>query len=162
MKDKWQETAKEIGGLAQQKSIVITAAESCTAGGVAYAITTIPGSSAWFEQGFVTYSNRAKQSMLGVNLETLDQFGAVSEETVEEMVDGALNHSGADLGVAISGIAGPDGGSIDKPVGTVCFAWAGVGASLVERHYFEGERQAVRQQAITVALNGLLMRLKEN
>ena len=162
MKDKWQMLVKEIGELALQQKVVMTAAESCTAGGVAYALTAIPGSSGWFEQGFITYSNKAKQSMLGVNSTTLDQFGAVSEETVLEMVEGALSRSGAGLGVAISGIAGPDGGSADKPVGTVWFAWAGPGSPLTEYHHFEGDRQSVREQAITVALSGLLARLKEN
>lgn len=161
--DKWQALTSNIGELAIQQGIVITTAESCTGGGVAYALTATPGSSAWFEQGFVTYSNQAKQDILGVKQATLTDYGAVSEETVVEMAEGALARAKAKLSVAISGIAGPDGGSDDKPVGTVWFAWAkGNAACQAECHYFAGDRQEVREKAITLALSGLLKCLKEN
>lgn len=135
------------------------AAESCTGGWIAKAITDIPGASQCFCYGIVSYSNGAKESLLGVSPETLKSFGAVSEETVREMADGALRLSGADLSVAVSGIAGPEGGSADKPVGTVCFAWAerSGGTALVHyaRQRFRGDRQAVREQSVLFALRGL-------
>ncbi len=144
--------------LKPQKIMIVTA-ESCTGGWVSEAITAIPGSSAWFDRGFVTYSNIAKHEMLGVKLSTLDQFGAVSEETAREMVVGALNNSHADLSVAITGIAGP-GGSDDethgKPVGTVWFAWADQDSIVSRQHLFKGDRAKVREQAVVTALEGLL------
>ena len=150
-----QALVSDIGELAIQKEIVITTAESCTAGGVAYALTAIPGSSSWFEEGFVTYSNQAKIYMLNVKSATLEKYGAVSKETVVEMANGALIQSDAQISIAISGIAGPDGGSDDKPVGTVWFAWVGVSTYQTECHCFEGGRQSVREQAIKHALVGL-------
>ena len=126
-------------------------------GGVATAMTDIAGSSAWFDRAFVTYSNAAKQEMLEVDAETLAVFGAVSEPVVSEMAAGALAHSRGDIAVAISGIAGPLGGSEEKPVGTVCFAWADkTGKSKVETCHFAGDRQEVRQQAVEKALSGLI------
>ena len=134
-------------------------AESCTGGLVAGAITDIAGSSGWFERGFVTYSNEAKIELLGVRPETLDRFGAVSEQTAREMVSGALERSRADIAVAVTGIAGPSGGTADKPVGLVWFAW-GVRGGVVEAvsHHFPGDRAAVREASVAVALDGILDR----
>jgi len=141
----------------QRRGWQVTTAESCTGGGLAFAITSVPGSSAWFERAYVTYSNAAKVAELGVSEATLQAEGAVSEATVREMAAGALRESGAHLAVAISGIAGPDGGSAEKPVGTVCFAWQQAGTEPVTaRHLYRGNREAVREQAIITAFNGLL------
>jgi nicotinamide-nucleotide amidase len=135
----------------------LVTAESCTGGGIAASLTDIAGSSQWFERGFVTYSNQAKQEMLGVSDETLANHGAVSEATVSEMVTGALGHSRAQVAVAVSGIAGPGGGTLDKPVGTVCLAWQLAGADPVVRtEHFDGDRAAVRAQTVECALRGLL------
>ena len=135
----------------------IVTAESCTAGLVAAAITEVAGSSAWFERGYVTYSNTAKQEMLGVLGVTLAQHGAVSEACVREMALGALSRSHADVAVAISGIAGPTGGTPDKPVGMVCFGWATMlGVVHTATAYFDGDRSSVRDQAACLALEGVL------
>ncbi len=135
----------------------LVTAESCTGGGVAYYNTNLAGSSNWFERGFVTYSNLAKEECLGVKHETLIQWGAVSEQTASEMAEGALENSQAQVSIAITGIAGPDGGSIEKPVGTVWFAWAGINfetqSQLVS---LKGDRQEIRNQCIEIALQGLL------
>ncbi|MBT7307554.1 MAG: nicotinamide-nucleotide amidohydrolase family protein [Gammaproteobacteria bacterium] len=134
----------------------VAAAESCTGGWIAKLLTDLPGSTAWFERGFVTYSNEAKVDMLGLSAATLQQHGAVSEATVKEMVAGALDHSHADLAVAVSGIAGPSGGSVDKPVGLVWFGWQRRdGRCHCESRQFEGGRDAVRAQTVWVALKGL-------
>lgn len=147
----------QLGDALRRRGWTVTAAESCTGGGVAYAFTSVSGSSDWFECGFVTYSNRIKTEKLGVSPATLEQEGAVSEATVREMVSGALRESGADLAVAISGIAGPEGGSVQKPVGTVCFAWQAAGSEPVTaQHLYKGNRDAVREQSILTALQGLL------
>lgn len=138
---------------------LLATAESCTGGWVAAAVTAIPGSSDWFERGFVTYSNDAKRELLGVRAETLTQHGAVSEVTAREMAGGALLHSRAHIAVAITGIAGPGGGSIAKPVGTVCFAWAIPGGAVdATTQRFAGDREAIRRQAVIVALQGVLER----
>jgi nicotinamide-nucleotide amidase len=135
----------------------VATAESCTGGGVATAFTALAGSSRWFERGFVTYSNESKHEMLGLSLATLQGHGAVSAQTVAEMAKGALTHSHAEWSLAISGIAGPDGGTPDKPVGTVCFGWAGPsGLARCECHVFPGDRQAVREQAVRLSIKGLL------
>jgi nicotinamide-nucleotide amidase len=140
----------------------LTVAESCTGGWLAKVITDLPGSSAWFECGYVTYSNRSKQSMLGVTEETLNAHGAVSETTVSEMTQGALKQSCADIALAVSGIAGPDGGSEEKPVGTVCFAWQRQGeAANVSRERFSGDREAVRLQSVRYLLTKLKALLDE-
>jgi nicotinamide-nucleotide amidase len=140
----------------------LATAESCTGGWVAKVCTDLVGSSGWFERGLVTYSNASKQELLGVSAETLNQHGAVSEQTVQEMALGILRHSHAQWGLAISGIAGPGGGSASKPVGTVCIAWAGPGDWLVKRSYrFDGDRDEVRRQAVETALNVLCNRLRE-
>ena len=146
--------------LAQQR-LLLTTAESCTGGGIAETLTGIAGASAWFDRGFVTYSNEAKLSMLGVSQSTLDRFGAVSEATALEMARGAISHSSAHVSVAVTGIAGPDGGTPDKPVGTVWIAWGQkLGYAEARRFQFDGDRNAVRQQAILEAILGLNARLK--
>ena len=153
--------ATELGKALGQRGWLAATAESCTGGGVATAITDIAGSSGWFDRGFVTYTNQAKQQMLGVSGESLQQHGAVSEAVVLEMARGALAHSSAAISVAISGIAGPGGATEDKPVGTVWFAWAdrsGRHHSLLAR--FDGDRRQVRQQAVRQALSGLLALLR--
>ena len=149
--------AAQLGGLLKSHGLMLATAESCTGGGVAQAVTSVAGSSAWFERGFVTYSNQSKQEMLGVSEVTLMQHGAVSEATVREMVAGALEKSGAQMALAVSGIAGPDGGTPDKPVGTVWFAW-GLKNSVVhaERHQFLGNRAEVRAHAVHTALQGAI------
>ncbi|MGI1678227.1 MAG: nicotinamide-nucleotide amidohydrolase family protein [Cellvibrionaceae bacterium] len=155
----------------------VTTAESCTGGGVAYTFTELSGSSSWFEAGFVVYSNRIKHEMLGVSRTTLHEHGAVSQMVVEQMAMGALNKSGANISVAISGIAGPDGGSVEKPVGTIWFAWAvnpsnkfqlkkqNHHASLLgchtELHQLEGDRESIREQAIVIAIKGLIEQLSK-
>ena len=147
----------QIGDLLKAKRYTLALAESCTGGLASATITDIAGSSAWFENGFITYSNAAKQSMLGVSEATLNQYGAVSEQTASEMVSGALNHSQANLAASITGIAGPAGGSADKPVGTVCFAYAIKNQPVTTiTHHFTGNRQAIRHQSVIQLLNGLI------
>ncbi len=149
--------AEQLAELCLKTSKKLVTAESCTGGGVAEILTRIPGSSGWFERGFVTYSNAAKQELLGVPLETLQQFGAVSEETAAAMVIGAVKNSHAQIGVSITGIAGPDGGTPDKPVGTVCFGWCFAEDNVrTTRIVFDGDRQSVREQSCLLALQGLL------
>ncbi len=149
--------AATTGQLLLARNESLTLAESCTGGGLACAVTEIPGSSAWFERSFVTYSNAAKSELLGVPEITIERHGAVSEATARAMAEGALAHSPAHWAVAITGIAGPAGGSADKPVGTVCFAWAGrdLGCQAQTR-CFSGDRSAVRAQSVAYALRGLI------
>lgn len=137
----------------------VATAESCTGGGIAEALTRVPGSSACFGFGLVSYSNAAKESLLGVRAETLREHGAVSEAVVREMAEGALALSGADLAVAVSGVAGPGGGTAGKPVGTVWFAWArgGLGTEAV-LHRLAGDRAAIRAESVRLALEGLIAR----
>jgi len=138
----------------------LVTAESCTGGGIAYFVTAVAGSSQWFDRGWVTYSNESKQRLLNVPGEVLAQHGAVSAETVACMLDGALQHASADVAVAVSGIAGPGGGSEAKPVGTVYIGWHCPGhGAVVERKLFSGDRQAVRLASIGKALQGLLAKL---
>jgi len=145
--------AAELGATLAERGWMLAAAESCTGGWAAQAITSVAGSSAWFDRGFVTYSNEAKRDMLGVRAETLAEHGAVSEATVREMAEGALRHSRAQAAFAISGIAGPGGGSDSKPVGTVCFAWSAAGQpAAAETRHFDGDRCLVRMQAVAYAL----------
>ncbi len=154
------ELSQALGSACLQRRLLVATAESCTGGWAAQVITHTAGSSAWFERGFVTYANEAKIEMLGVSPETLAEFGAVSQETAAEMASGALKNSKAMISLAITGIAGPTGGSPGKPVGTVCFAWcrAGVDAE-TERQLFSGDREAIRRQALVHALKGLLRRI---
>lgn len=148
---------QRLGDHLQQRQWRIATAESCTGGGVAAAITAIPGSSAWFEYGIVSYANSAKQKLLGVNTTTLAHDGAVSEAVVIEMARGVLALAGADIAVAISGVAGPGGGSAEKPVGTVWFAWVTTkGEIKTELKCFGGDRAAVQKQAVAFALQGTL------
>jgi nicotinamide-nucleotide amidase len=146
-----------VGAKLRAKRLMLTTAESCTGGWVAQAVTAIGGSSEWFERGFVTYSDAAKREMLGVSVRTLVAHGAVSEETAREMAAGALAHSRAQLAVAITGIAGPTGGSPEKPLGMVCFAWAAKhGVLSAETRHFKGNRESVRRQSVIAALQGVL------
>lgn len=155
--------AARLGGLLKSHGLMLATAESCTGGGVAQAITEVAGSSVWFERGFVTYSNLSKQQMLGVAEATIMQYGAVSEATVREMVSGALAHSAAQVALSVSGIAGPDGGTPDKPVGTVWFAWALKNTSVhAERHQFSGNRAEVRVHAVHTALQGAINLLSQH
>jgi nicotinamide-nucleotide amidase len=151
--------AVALGDAAKARKTMLATAESCTGGLVAGAITAVAGSSEWFERGFVTYSNAAKTEQIGVPEETLERFGAVSEETALAMARGALNASKAQWAVAITGVAGPSGGSAEKPVGTVCFAWAGPDAVTASRLHFAGDRAAIRRESVAVALQGLIDRL---
>lgn len=134
----------------------LTVAESCTGGGLAYSITSVGGSSAWFEQGFVTYSNMAKTQQLGVDASLIENFGAVSGQTVLAMAEGALKRASANIAVSISGIAGPSGGTADKPVGTVWVAWATKDTHYNQLFHFAGDRKTVREEAIAAALEGLI------
>ncbi|MEL7400051.1 MAG: CinA family protein [Pseudomonadota bacterium] len=144
-----------LADMLKSRDLRLVTAESCTGGGIATALTDVAGSSQWFECGFVTYSNEAKTRYLDVSPLILEQFGAVSEETVRAMVAGAVNNSLGDVAVAVSGVAGPGGGSEDKPVGTVWFAWGNANQQIVQRLQFEGDRQQVRQQAVEVGIQGI-------
>lgn len=153
------ELAVEAGHWLRRRSARLTTAESCTGGWVAKAVTDVAGSSDWFERGFVTYSNESKQEMLGVRTSTLERVGAVSEAVVREMAAGALAHSRAQWAVAVSGVAGPGGGSADKPVGTVWIAWTNdEGRGWARRFRFDGDREAVRRSTVMAALSGLIGR----
>lgn len=146
-----------VGNKLKEGGAWVTCAESCTGGWVAKALTDIAGSSAYFDRGFVTYSNAAKHDLLGVQESTLESYGAVSEAVVQEMARGALRKANADFAISISGIAGPDGGSAEKPVGTVWFAFAtGEGQIVARKQLFHGDRDAVRLQATVFALQTLL------
>ncbi len=150
----------KVGDALKSHGVMMAAAESCTGGWIGQAVTMVPGSSKWFDRGFVTYTNDAKQEMLGVSASTLKDFGAVSEQTVREMVAGALSRSKARVAVAVSGIAGPDGGTTAKPVGTVLLAWGTKGgATHALSVHFSGDRDAVRRQTVFAALEGLLAML---
>lgn len=157
--------AERLAGRLARRLLELSArlvtAESCTGGALAEILTRLPGSSGWFERGFVTYSNEAKLELLHVRQETLARYGAVSEETAREMVIGAVYNSRARIGVAITGIAGPDGGLPDKPVGTVCLGWLLPGVEVRTRRVrFAGDRRAVRARACVCALEGLLAGLE--
>lgn len=152
--------SQQCGELLQRHGWLLTTAESCTGGWVAQIITAIAGSSAWFERGFITYSNEAKQDMLGVPSEILQRHGAVSEAVVLAMAQGALQHSRAQVSIAISGIAGPTGGSATKPVGTVWIAWATPEQLFAKHFIFNGDRQQVREHAVRAALTELRQLLK--
>ena len=149
--------AQAVGIALKQNSLMLVTAESCTGGWVGEAVTMIPGSSEWFERGFITYTNVAKQEMLGVRAATLADHGAVSEQTVREMAEGALARSHAHIAVSVSGVAGPSGGTAAKPVGMVCFGWGWRDAEAVSlTRHFAGDREAVRRQAVIEALEGVL------
>ncbi len=152
-----RDLAEQLGECMTSKGMKLASAESCTGGWLAKVITDIPGSSAWFVGSVVSYSNEAKQSLLDVSADTLAEFGAVSGDTVLEMSDGLFTHTDADVAVSISGIAGPDGGSHDKPVGLVWLSWGKRDKSVFANPYnFDGDREAVRRQSIKQALENLL------
>lgn len=152
--------SQQVGAALAARGLWLATAESCTGGWVAETVTATAGSSAWFERGWVVYSNAAKQEQLRVQADTLRERGAVSEATATEMAVGALRASRAGVALAITGIAGPAGGTSDKPVGTVCFAWAAKGREpRTETRLFPGGREEVRRQAVVAALTGLLLYL---
>ncbi len=149
--------AEEVGTILIKDALTLSTAESCTGGWVAKVVTDIPGSSGWFDRGFVTYTNQAKQEMLSVNPETLLSFGAVSEQTAQEMAEGALLASRAQVSLSVSGVAGPSGGTKQKPVGMVCFAWSGkFFDTLTTTQIFKGDRELIRRHAVYHALRGLV------
>ena len=155
-----EQLSVQVGQALCEHKLMLACAESCTGGWVSEVITATAGSSQWFERGYVTYSNAAKQELLGVTADTLRRHGAVSEETVQAMAAGTLRHSHAQTALAISGVAGPTGGSPGKPVGTVCFAWAlRSGESISETLHFPGDRETVRRLSVLHALRGLLQLL---
>lgn len=154
-----QSLCRLVANLMLKNKITLATAESCTGGLVAAACTDLPGSSQWFERGFVTYSNAAKTELLGVDAALIVRDGAVSESVAMAMVQGAINHSRAEVAVAVTGIAGPDGGSAKKPVGTVWIAWSVLGKTTATRHHFAGDRAAVREQTVLSALQGLIDRM---
>lgn len=151
------ELAAQVGIALRTRNLILATAESCTGGWIGKVITDVPGSSGWFDRGFITYSNVAKTDLLGVNAAILNKYGAVSAEVVTAMAAGALERSRAHVTVAVSGIAGPDGGSADKPVGTVYMAWAlRDGLIQTELHHFVGNRDQVRLETVAIALQGVL------
>jgi len=148
--------SQDIGELLLAKNHVLTLAESCTGGLISALITNTAGSSAWFDSGLVTYSNQAKQDLLQVKEATLTQYGAVSEQTAMEMAIGVLQQGRATISASVTGIAGPDGGTPEKPLGTVCFAWTGEDLPSISKTYlFEGNREQIREQSIIALLFGL-------
>lgn len=153
--------AEQVGQMLKARGLMLATAESCTGGWIAEAVTMVAGSSDWFERGFVTYTYISKREMLGVSDATLGSHGAVSEQTVREMVQGALARSHAQVAVAVSGTAGPGGGTPEKPVGTVCLAWAiRDGGLCSETQHMAGDREAVRKQSVEHALKGVLRLLE--
>lgn len=157
MEQQLAQLSDDLGKFLLSKQWRLATAESCTGGWVSQVITATAGSSQWFERGFVTYSNQAKQDMLGVSARLIQEQGAVSEAVVVAMAEGALQHSEADMSLAITGIAGPDGGSTEKPVGTVCFAWAvNEQVTQVATQRFSGDRESIRKQAVVFSLQNLL------
>jgi len=158
-----QKILQKVAELSQallEAKVMVATAESCTGGMVAEALTAVAGSSAWFERAFIAYSYESKCEMLGVHPVTIQEHGSVSKQCVEEMAIGALQNAHVQLTVSLSGIAGPDGGSPAKPVGTVWIAWAGQHMSVVSRRFqFDGDRRSIREQATLAALEGMLDRL---
>jgi nicotinamide-nucleotide amidase len=147
---------QSLAALLIENEYQLATAESCTGGWIAKSCTDLAGSSMWFERGFVTYSNQAKIEQLAVSNLTLEQYGAVSQQTAEQMALGALNHSTANISVSVTGIAGPTGGSVEKPVGTVWVAWADKNTVSSAQYHFLGDREAVRIQTVIAALQGLI------
>lgn len=155
-----QKLAAQVGEVLLARKQTLTLAESCTGGWIGQAVTAVPGSSGWFERGFVTYSNCAKTEMLGVSAESIRNDGAVSRVVVEQMAAGALAHSQAQWSVAVSGVAGPGGGSAQRPVGTVWIAWCGPDNTPQAQCFsFPGDREAVRHASVVAGLQGLLTRM---
>ena len=153
--DEWLKLAEHVGTVCVAEKRIIVGAESCTGGLVSAVLTSVSGSSAWVDRGFVTYSNEAKIEMLGVSSKTLDAFGAVSEETAREMAAGALKSSRATMAYSVTGVAGPTGGTAAKPVGMVCFGFATVNGVISFTHHFKGDRSAVREQSVNFVLGEL-------
>jgi nicotinamide-nucleotide amidase len=151
--------ARRIGARLKKRNLKLATAESCTGGWIAQAVTSVSGSSAWFDRGFVTYSNEAKKELLGVRERTLSRHGAVSREAAEEMAAGAIARSRAQVSIAVTGVAGPTGGTRAKPVGTVCFAWARGGELRAETRRFAGDRESIRRQSVILALEGVMRAL---
>lgn len=152
--------ATKLGAALKESGYILALAESCTGGMVSQYVTAIAGSSAWFDRGFVTYSNQAKVEMLGVSRQTIEKYGAASEQTAREMALGAINNSQAQIAGSITGIAGPDGGTLEKPVGMICFAWVGENTRISTTTLsFSGTREEIRQQASIAMIMGLLDRL---
>ena len=151
---------RQVGEALKARGMMLATAESCTGGGIAQAVTRVSGSSGWFERGFVTYSNDAKEEMLGVSPDTLEHHGAVSEATVQEMAQGALQYSRAQAALSVSGVAGPTGGTPEKPVGTVWFAWATNDTMQTACHHLSGDRDAIREKSVQISLEGLLKLLR--
>jgi nicotinamide-nucleotide amidase len=147
---------EQLAHTLKQRGWLMTTAESCTGGGIAASCTDAAGSSEWFERGFITYSNAAKTELLGVDTALIEQHGAVSEPVARAMAQGAVAHAHAQVSVAVTGIAGPSGGSADKPVGTVWLAWHVAGVTKAHRIHFNGDRAAVRAATVHMALTGLL------
>jgi len=157
-----KELAEQIAASALRHRLMLVTAESCTGGWIAKTLTDLPGSSAWFDAGVVTYSYEAKEALLGVNPRTLERTGAVSEETALEMVSGALARFGAGMAVAVTGIAGPSGGTADKPVGTVWIGWKRRGGyAHAQLFHFDGDRESVRRQTVAAALKGVIRALTD-
>ena len=154
--DPLETLAARVGERLRECAGMLVTAESCTGGWVSQVVTAVAGSSEWFERGFVVYSNAAKQELLGVKRETLQRDGAVSEQTALELALGALERSRGTVTVAVTGVAGPSGGSAAKPVGLVCFAWATKQGAKSESRNFAGDREAVRRQSVERALSGVL------
>ena len=148
--------AKSVANLLIAKGWTLALAESCTGGLVCATLTELPGSSDWFERGYITYSNQAKSECLGVPAEIIDSFGAVSEQVAKAMAEGAQRNAGVNVAISVTGIAGPSGGSIEKPVGTVCFAWAIEKNTIYQTKYFTGSRQEIRDSACIYALSELM------
>jgi len=161
-RDPLKALARRVGAHLTKRDLKLATAESCTGGWIAQTVTSVSGSSAWFDRGFVTYSDEAKKELLGVRSRTLSRHGAVSRETAKEMAAGTLARSRAQVAIAVTGVAGPAGGTKAKPVGTVCFAWSRKRGAMesVTRH-FRGGRERVRLQSVVFALKGLLERLEE-
>lgn len=157
-----KELAEQIAAAALRQRLMLVTAESCTGGWIAKTLTDLPGSSAWFDAGVVTYSYEAKEALLGVNPRTLERTDAVSEETALEMVSGALARFGAGMAVAVTGIAGPSGGTADKPIGTVWIGWKRRGGyAHAQLFHFDGDREAVRRQTVAAALKGVIKALTD-
>jgi nicotinamide-nucleotide amidase len=153
----------ELARICSENAIKIVTAESCTGGGIAYELTTLPGSSQWFERGFVPYSHLAKIEMLGVQERSIEEYGAVSQEVAIQMAEGAIRFSSASVSLSVTGIAGPEGGSEQKPVGTCWFAWSGTRfATLCKAQLFRGDRCMIRSNAILFSLDNLLQLIRAN
>ena len=161
--ERLSELSENVGHVLSAQHLKLVTVESCTGGWIGQSLTAVAGSSVWYERGFVTYSNASKSELVGVPRELISRSGAVSEPVVRAMARGALSHSPADLALAVTGIAGPDGGSADKPVGTVWLGWiARTGMERAEQYLFTGDREAVRRQSVVEALSGLIRFLEED